>query len=213
MDWIRRNFGLKATALVVAVILWFTFNYLTASQAYTKTLEVPLSLHGVAAGLVASSSVHEVTVELAGPRAQLESLLPQNFTAFVDCAGKRSGTSALVVTVLGADNDKIRSVFPSAAVVELDRYAYRRVPVVAGGGSPNLSAASIDPDHVIVAGGESTVSRVVVAQVSIDAASGTKPLVLALRPVPVDDRLANVAGLTVAPAIVRVAIVPRKAHG
>lgn len=212
MDWIRRNFGLKVAAVVIAVGLWFTFNYLTATQAYTKTLEIPLALHGVAAGLVAASNVREVTVELAGPRSQLERLGPGDFQAFVDCGGKREGTAALNVAVVGSDSEKIRSVSPAAVVVALDQYAYRRVPVVASGSAQNSSAADIDPKSVIVAGGQTMVSRVMAAQVNIDAASASKPVTVTLKPVPVDGNLAMVAGLTVAPASVRVAIVPRKVH-
>ena len=95
MDWIRRNFDLKIIALVAAVVLWFIFNHLSASQASTKTLEVPLAVHGVGSGLVANVVTQQVAVEIAGARAALEDVGRGNFVAYVDCSGKRAGTYGL----------------------------------------------------------------------------------------------------------------------
>ncbi len=212
MDWIRRNFDLKVAAVVIAVVLWFTFNYLTASQAYSKTLEIPLSLHNVAAGLVATSGIQSVTVELTGPRSALEQLGPGDFSAFVDCAAKSPGTLMLPVSVVGPQSDKVRSVTPSAAIVVLDQFGYRRVPVVSSESAQNGIATDIEPRSVIVAGAQTALSRVFAARVSIEDATATRPVTVTLKPMPVDAHLDPVAGLTVAPASVRVAIVPRKEH-
>lgn len=210
MDWIRQNFGLKVVAVVAAVVLWFTFNYLSASQTFTKTLEVPLALHGVSSGLVASTDTNEVTVELAGARSALETLVPEDFVAYLDCSGKRTGTFGLSVIVVGPETDKPVSVSPATAVVVLDAYAYRRVPVIADDSLGSIVTAQIDPNTLVVAGGQAAVSRVMAAQVSIAAASVTKPVTVTLKPVPVDDHLMAVVGVTVAPTSVRVAISPRK---
>jgi YbbR domain-containing protein len=213
MDLIRRNFDLKLSAVVIAVILWFTFNYLTSSQAYSKTLEIPLALHNVAAGLVATSGIESVTVELTGPRSALERLGPEDFSAFVDCSAKSQGTQMLTVSVVGPESDKVRSVTPSAAIVVLDQFGYRRVPVVSSEGAQNGIATDIEPRSVVVAGGQTALSRVFAARVSIEDTSATRPIIVTLKPMPVDARLNPVEGLTVAPASVRVAIVPRKEHG
>jgi YbbR domain-containing protein len=212
MDWIRRNFSLKLTAFITAVVLWFTFNYLSAGPAYNKTLDVPLSLHNVGAGLVAGSNVHKVTIEVTGPRSQLERLPPEAFNAYVDCAGKREGTAALNVAVAGPDAAKIGTVTPSTAVVVLDRYAYRRVPVIATPPDLTSTATEVDPKTVIVAGGQTTLSKVVGARVIVEQATGAQRVVVTLKPVPVDASRTPLAGLTVAPATVRVVIINRKAH-
>lgn len=210
MDWIRRNFGLKVVAVVAAIVLWFTFNYLSASQTFTKTLEVPLALHGVSGGLVASTGTQEVTVELAGARSALETLVPEDFVAYLDCSGKHAGTFALSVSVVGPETDKPLSVTPATAVVVLDQYAYRRVPVIADDSNGSTVAAQIDPKTLVVAGGQAAVSRVFAAQVSIATASVSKPITVTVKPVPVDVHLVAVNGVTVAPASVRVAIAPGK---
>lgn len=213
MDWIRRNFGLKVIAVVAAIVLWFTFNYLSAAQTFTKTLEVPLALHGISSGLVATTATHEVTVELAGARSALENLVPENFVAYVDCSGKHAGTYGLSVSVVGSDTDKPVSVTPATAVVVLDAYAYRRVPVIADDSSGAIVTAEIDPKTLVVAGGQTAVSRVFAAQVSIATAAVTKPVIVTVKAVPVDVRLVAVGGVTLAPASVRVAISPRRLRG
>lgn len=210
MDLIRRNLGLKLTALAIAVGLWFAFNYLTATETYSTTLQVPLALRGVSAGLVAQSDVHDVTVELAGPRALLEKLAPSDFAAYVDASGKEAGTLSLNVAVAGPESDKIRSVSPSAAIVVLDRFSYRTVPVIASDSTQSAIASAINPPSVTVAGAESVLARVVAARAGIETASASKPLTIVVKPVAVDVDFAPVLGVTVAPPTVRVSLVPRK---
>lgn len=209
MGLIRRNFGLKVAALLIAVGLWLTFNYLTAPQAYSTTLQLPLALRGVNAGLVAQSDVQNVTVELAGRRSVLEKLAPSDFAAYVDASGKDSGTFSFAVSVAGPESDKIRSVSPQAAIVVLDRFGYRTVPVIASDSIQGAIATSIDPRSVTVAGAESVLARVVAARVGVETATATRPLTVVMRPVAVDAGFSPVAGVTVAPPTVRVSLVPR----
>lgn len=212
MDWIRRNFALKATAVLAAVILWFTFNYLSAAPAYNKTLEVPLAVRGVGAGLIGSTGVHEVSVELTGTRPQLEGLTPEGFNAFVDVSGKTEGTLPLNVSVVGPGSDKIHAITPSQAIVILERYAYRRVPVITNTAGLAVSLTDIDPKTAVVTGGQTKVSQVYAVQVSADSASAAKRGVVQLKGSAVDAHFNPIGGVTVAPANVRVTIVPTKTH-
>jgi YbbR domain-containing protein len=213
MDWIKRNFGLKVTAVVIAIGLWFMFSYLAGSQSYNKTLLVPLALHGVDAGLVASSNIEEVSVELTGPRAALEQLVPADFVAYVDCAGKTAGTLALSVSVTGPGSDKVRSVSPPDVVVVLEQYGFRHVPVISDASGQAAIAVDVDPKSVVVAGSQTTVSRVIAVQVSVNGVDTSRPNTVVLRAAPVDAHLAVVNGVTVSPASVRVSIVPRNVGG
>src|SRR5450755_1605706 len=116
LEAISRNFGLKTVAVVIGVILWFTFNYLTAGETkYSKTLVVPVSVQHVSSGLVASTNVRQVTIELSGSRTRLDGLAPDDFTAFVDGSGKAPGTYALEISLRGDGTDTIKSVTPASA--------------------------------------------------------------------------------------------------
>ena len=210
MDLIRRNFGLKAGALLIAVGLWFTFNYLTASQSYSTTLQVPLVVRGVSPNLVATTAVKDVSVELSGPRSAVEKLVPDDFAAYVDCSGKDPGVQSLSVAVQGPEGDKITSISPASAIVALDRFGYRRVPVISSDSAQSAMATSVEPTSVVISGPEAVLARVMGARVNIEGASTTTPVTITVKPVAVDAAFGAVAGVTIAPPTVRVAIAPRK---
>jgi hypothetical protein len=92
----------------------------------------------------------------------------------------------------------------------LDRFGYRTVPVISSDTGQNSIATDIQPRSVTGTGGETTLARVLAARVSIEDASTNKPVVVMLKPVPVDADFAAVPGVSVAPPTVRVSILPRK---
>ncbi|MDQ2816903.1 MAG: hypothetical protein M3T49_01660 [Candidatus Eremiobacteraeota bacterium] len=207
LDSIKRNFGLKLTALFIAVLLWFTFNFLSAAQgAYNKTLELPLGVHQVAAGLVAAAKIRTVSVELSGPRSQLDTLTATSLDSFLDCSGKGAGTYLMLVTVVGADADKIKAVRPAHALVVIDRYAYRAVPVVARQSNGGPLQATVDPKSVTIAGAQTAVAQVIAAEVTVPGRLAFKQLTAEVKPVPVDGLLAAVGGVTIDPPVVRISI-------
>jgi len=102
IDSVRRNFGLKVTAVVVSVALWFTLNYFGSSQeVFSKTLELPLAVHGLAPGFVATPQIQTVSVDLSGPRADVDSVTPSDLAAYVDGTGHTGGVYSLTVNVVG----------------------------------------------------------------------------------------------------------------
>jgi len=208
LEAISRNFGLKVAAVLIGVILWFTFNYLTAGETkYSKTLVVPVTVQHVSSGLVASTNVRQVTIELSGSRTRLDGLAPDDFTAFVDGSGKGPGTYALEISLRGDGTDSIKSVTPASAALIVDRYGYRRVPVVLqDSGTASGTRAQVVPSTVVVAGAQSTVSEVVAAQVTLASPADKGAVVMELRPVPVDGQLSPVAGVTVDPPVIRALI-------
>ena len=212
MEFIRRNFALKASAVVIAVVLWFTFNHLGATQPVsTKTLELPLAVHGIQAGFVPSVPVKTVTVEFAGPRSQLDGLAPEQFNAFVDCANKPQGLYSLQVAIVGQGSNQIKSIAPAQVVVTIDRYAFRSVPVVAenlpSGRPPQVTFA---PKTVTVAGAQALVVQVMTASVSVPPTVDTKGAATAAKPVPMDAKLNPVNGVSVAPQFVRIISAAKK---
>ncbi|HKW45443.1 MAG TPA: CdaR family protein, partial [Candidatus Eremiobacteraceae bacterium] len=189
-------------------ILWFTFNYLTAGEAkYSKTLVVPVTVQHVPGGFVASTAIRQVTVELSGARSKLDGLSPDDFTAFVDASGKGQGTYALEVSMRGGGMDSIKSITPASATVVLDRYGYRRVPVVLQEvGTPDGGRAQVVPTTVVVAGAQTAVAQVMAAQATLSYPAGKGAVLMELHPLPVDAQLRPVAGVTVDPPLVRATI-------
>jgi YbbR domain-containing protein len=208
LESISRNFGLKVAAVLIGIILWFTFNYLTAGETkYAKTIVVPVSVQHVSSGLVATAPVRQVTIELSGSRSRLDGLAPDDFTAFVDASGKGAGTYALEISIRGAGTDAIKTVTPESATLIVDHYGFRRVPVVLqNGDSAGGPPVRVAPDIVVVAGAQSAVAQVMAAQATVAYPADKSAVVMELRPVPVDAQLHPVAGVTVDPAVVRATI-------
>ena len=200
IDSVRRNFGLKVTAVVVSVVLWFTFNYFsTTHDAYSKTLELTLAVRGVGSGLYATTQAQRVTIELSGPRPDVDSVTPTDLAAYVDCSGKPGGVYALPVSVTGRDADKIKTVMPDQAVVTVDRYAFRTVPVIARDAQGRtLTNASVAPAAIQVAGGASAVAQVVAAEVSVPEPRALPAGFAAeMKPAAVDAQMQPVSGVNV----------------
>lgn len=206
MKLITNNFGLKFTALFVSVVLWVTFNYLSGPQtAYTKTVELPLATRGTSSKYVVTTNVHTVSIELTGPRNQLDALSADTMAAYVDCAGKGDGTYALPIDVVGAPTDRLHVIAPTEAIVVIDRYAYRTVPVeVTGPLGTAIEGAAVIPREAVVAGGQSQVSQVVAAVANVSANAIAAHVEAHLRIVPVDADNVAVAGVSVSPTLARV---------
>jgi YbbR domain-containing protein len=213
LDSISRNLGLKAAAVLIGFILWFTFNYLTAGESkYAKTLVVPVTVQHIASGLVAATTIRQVTIELSGSRTKLDGLTPDDFTAFVDGSGKGPGTYALDVSLRGDGTDVVKSVTPAAATLVLDRYGYRRVPVVMQDiGAIDGARVDVAPQTVVVAGAQSAVAQVILAQVTLAYPADNKVVMMELRPIAVNAQLVPVSGVTVDPPLVRATVSAAKA--
>ena len=210
MNFVRHNFGLKATALGVAILLWLGFSHVTAPQAtFSKTLELPLKVRGASAGYVANSRADTINVELGGPRARLDPLAPEQFVAWVDVARRGAGVYALPVKIDGPAADAVKSMAPGQVIVAVDRFAYRSVPVVPGQGAP--VQLDVLPKAVTVAGPESAVTHVLAATVSIPPTELSESRSVDIKPIPVDSRLAPVSGVTVAPPLVHVTVAGKNA--
>ena len=212
IDALRNNLGLKFAAVIIAVVLWFTFNYsLNNETTYSKTLVLPVAVQHIPAGLVATVNVRQVTIELAGARPRLDGLTPDDFTAFVDAAGKNVGTFTVDISTRGAATDSIKSITPSSAELVMDRYGFRVVPVVVRdvAGSPDVQA-DLQPATVTVAGGATAVAAVVAVQTTVALPGPNQSAVMEVRPVAVDAQLAPVAGVTIDPPLVRATIRVRK---
>ena len=206
IDSVRRNFGLKVTAVVVAVVLWFTFNLVgTSHNVFSKTLVLPVTVHGIASGLVAMPQTDHVTVVLEGPRPDVESETASDLAAYVDCANRAAGIVTLPVGVAGRDADKIMTVTPDQSVVVIDRYAYRAVPVaIRGADGGALADAIVAPAAIQVAGAASAVARVIAAEASVPETRALPAGFMAeLKATPVDAHLQPVDGAT-AVGLVRV---------
>ena len=103
--------------------------------------------------------------------------------------------------------DSIKSITPASATVVLDRYGYRRVPVVLQEvGTPDGGRTQVVPATVVVAGAQTAVAQVMAAQATLSYPADKGAVLMELHPLPVDAQLRPVAGVTVDPPLVRATI-------
>jgi len=92
IDAVTENIGLKALALLLAVVLWFS---VAMSQDGTAELTVPVLLKDMSPQLtVADTPPSAIKLEIAGPRIVLMKLGRERLTATLDLKGVGEGAVA-----------------------------------------------------------------------------------------------------------------------
>ena len=90
--------------------------------------------------------------------------------------------------------DSIKSITPATATLVLDRYGYRRVPVVLQEvGTPDGGRTQVVPQTVVVAGAQTSVAHVMAAEATLSYPADRGAVLLELHPIPVDAQLRPVS--------------------
>jgi YbbR domain-containing protein len=178
--WPFRHLGLKALALVLAVLLWMI---VSGEETVERGLRVPLELQQVPAGLELTGEVPAtVDVRVRGASGTLSRVSTGDVVAVLDLRSARSGRRLFPLTP-----DQVRVPFgvevvqvqPSALAMAFEPSASRQVPVmpaVDGRPAPGYVVGTLtaDPKQVEVIGPESAVRRVTEALTEPVSVSGAR---------------------------------------
>ena len=153
----KGNLPMIIISLLLAILIWLVVA-MTLYPSIPKTIEnIPLSVDiagspAADSGLsVISCDVDTVDVQLVGSRTQIGNLNAENLTAYVDYENVTStGKKTLSIKVKSDSgiNYEVKSITPSTAVVELDKYD--TLPFEVKPKIPNVKYAegkTIDPDE------------------------------------------------------------------
>jgi YbbR domain-containing protein len=128
---VRRNLGLRAIALVLALGLWFFVN--AGQRGMLAPMRVPISYRQLPHGLVIVNQRPEsVQIEVRGPRTLLSLLDPDRMLLRLDLSGVTPGQA---VFKIGPEmfnvprQTDVARISPSQIVLDIDRIAERQVPV------------------------------------------------------------------------------------
>lgn len=128
---VRRNIGLRAIALLLAIGLWFFVN--AGQRGALVSLRVPISYRALPAGMViANQRPDSVQIEVRGPRTLLSLLDPDRLVLRLDLSGVTTGQA---VFKIGPEmfnvprQTDVTRISPGQIVLDIDRIVDRQVPV------------------------------------------------------------------------------------
>ena len=161
-----RNLGLKALAIVLAVLLWIT---VAGEHVVERSVRVPLEFRNVPEALeIVGNTPDTVDVRLRGSSALLSRMQPGEIVAVLDLGSARAGSRLFHIhpeEVRAPFGVEVSQIVPATLALELEKSARRRVPVVpATDGDPApgfvIGRVSSDPAMVEIVGPESRVRQV-----------------------------------------------------
>ena len=152
----RKNLGLKAIALGLAVALWW---FVAGESKVQVGFVVPLEIRNIPMGLTITNKVErQVEVRLAGPPSLLGGLQPSDINAAIDLSGSKPGKQVIPVddrSIRVPPGIKVQRIYPNTIEVSLERLERRSLPIVArfvGGAEVRrrISKIEIDPPSLEV---------------------------------------------------------------
>ncbi len=210
MQLIRKNFALKVLAVALAVTGWayfrFTGNAVVPSPEFQQ-LSIPISAVNLPLGYVARFLDHDAVVTVASKRGA-PAVKPEQIKAVLDLTNKATGVYNLPVQLVAPDV-VVQSLSPASVTLTVERIEEHGFPVSVHymGTHPSdivVSYTAIAPDSAIVRGPLSLLAKVTAVRADVALPTQPKTLDEMVRPVAVDASGAEIAGLSVAPDLVRV---------
>ena len=166
----RENTGLKALAVLLALILWayvrVTVGGVTQKVMSQLVLQVPLETRGAGSNLIPyEKSADTITLTLRGESATVTDLREGLVRAYVDVADMVTGSHWPEVQVLVPPGVQILAIEPKSVNVKLSPPMFKEVTVVVEGtGEPKAGfkalKPSFEPRTVRLQGPEALLSQV-----------------------------------------------------
>lgn len=210
MQIIRKNFTLKLLALFLAIVGWAYFRFATnpivAAARFAQQISVPITAVNLAPGYVAHFTEREAVVTVDARRGE-PPLKPDEIKAVLDLANKGPGIYNVPIALV-APQVAIQSLSPASVALTVEGIESRAFPVnvhYAGERSATVvERVQLAPSSVTVQGPASQLSQVAAVQVDLSLPGQPKSIDEMVRPIPVDARGVDLAGLEIAPNLVRV---------
>ncbi len=211
MQAIRQNLGLKLLALALAIVGWayfrFAGNPVVAAAQFDQQLAVPISAVNLPVGYVARFADHEAVLTVEAKRSG-PAIKPEEIKAVIDLTNKGTGVYNVPIELVAPDV-VVQSLSPASETLTIEKIEERSIPIALHytGTQPAgivVSNASIVPESATVRGATSLLGQVVAVRADVALPNAPKQVDVMLRPIAVDASGAEVAGLTVAPNLVRV---------
>jgi len=206
---IRKNFGLKALSLVLAILGWAYFRYGQnhAFSGFDQQLSVPITTANLSVGYVAHYTDKEAVVTVAAQRGG-QAVKPDEIKAVLDLGFKGPGVYNIPVQLV-APSLTVQSLSPASVSLTIERLEQRSFPLALHYvGSAQTQVVISDPQTtpaaVIVRGETSALAQIAAVRIDVPLSQTPGKLDAMERPIPVDASGSEVTGVDVAPDLVRI---------
>ncbi|MDP9253102.1 MAG: CdaR family protein [Chloroflexota bacterium] len=226
--WLRRrvdvrrimthDFGLKAVAVVIAVVFWVAITQNAAPRLVTVAFDGRIPVErpdNVPAGYVLRGQLGDVGVTLRGPSGIADRVALSDLRATLDVKtltlGQAEPQDARVTVTVAKEGVEVVDVVPATVSVRLERVTSRSVPVLPRfANSPPSGAragdAAVSPTEVRVTGPESDVARIVSVLATVGFGDAQTDIETSAPAIPVDAAGLPIDGLQVDPGVVVVKV-------
>lgn len=212
MQIIRKNFGLKVLSLALAIVGWAYFRFASnpvIAAHFDQQISVPIVAANLPVGYIAHFTEKDAVVTVASKRGEAP-VKPEEIKAVLDLSSKTPGVYNIPITLV-APHIAVQSLSPASVSLTIEKIDERVYPLAFHyvGSEQNaivVGDSHMTPSSVIVHGPTGLLSQLAAVRVDVPLAPSPQAYDAMVRPVPVNSLGQEIAGLEVAPDLVRVQI-------
>lgn len=205
---IRRNFGLKALSVFLAIVGWAYFRFASnplLSARFDQQLSVPIAAVNIPSGYIARfpDKVAMVTVQ---PQRGQPPVKPDEVKAVIDLSNRTAGVYNVPVQLV-APNVAVQSLSPASVTLTIEKIEQKTFPVAMYYGTQGnvvVSHFTVTPSTVTVRGPDSELAQVATVRIDMPLSSSAPSFDEMIRPMAVNSSGDEIRDVQVAPNLVRV---------
>jgi hypothetical protein len=209
VEIVRKNFALKVLAVALAIVGWAYFrvegNPIGGSPQLDQ-LSVPISAVNLPVGFVAHFADHSAVLTVATKRGD-PPIKPEEIKAVLDLSTKETGVYNVPVTLVAPDV-AVQSLSPASVTLTIEKIEARSFPVtvhyVGAASGIVVSQSAILPGAAVVRAPTSVLTQISAVHADVTMPDSPKAVDEMVRPVAVGSSGTEIAGVSVAPNLVRV---------
>ncbi|MDP9110961.1 MAG: hypothetical protein M3M96_04960 [Candidatus Eremiobacteraeota bacterium] len=212
MQSLRKNFGLKVLSLALAIVGWAYFRFAAnpvIAARFDQQISVPIAAANTQVGYVVHFADKEAVVTVATKRGE-PPIKPDEIKAVLDLSNKGAGVYNVPVQLV-APNIVVQSLSPASVSLTVEKIERREFALALHYSENSESTIVVrdarqTPSAVAVNGPTGLLSQIASVRVDVPLPTSPQPYDAMVRPVPVNSLGQEIAGLEVAPDLVRVQI-------
>lgn len=205
---IRRNFGLKALSVSLAIVGWAYFRFATnpvITARFDQQLSVPITAANLQPGFIARFPEKTAVVTIEPKRGE-PVIRPDEIKAVLDLSKFAAGVYNVPVQLV-APSVVVHSLSPASVTLTIEKIDQKTFPVAmyyGGQASVVVSHSTVTPSDVSVRGPTGELAQVATVRIDMPLSGSQTAMDSMIRPVAVNSAGEEIRDVQVVPNLVRV---------